>query len=165
MTIALYLEDDHRRLDALLKDALKENGKIDREAYDEFRRGLLRHIGIEESILFPTVQKSLGAVVLEYAAKLRLDHGALAALLVLDPDAKIIQAVRTILIPHNIMEEGPPGVYAICERVLDEDAASILEQIGHVTEPPLAVRKQSNALRDAAKRSLERAGFPASLLD
>jgi hypothetical protein len=165
MTIAEYLKEDHRRLDALLEKALRPDGSIDREVYDEFRRGLLRHIGIEESILFPAAQRSLGAIVLERAAKLRLDHGALAAIMVLDPDAKIIHALRAIITPHNAIEEGPPGVYSECEKILSGEMPSIMNEILLAAPPPLAVRKQGEALREAARRTIERAGFRGSIID
>jgi hypothetical protein len=44
------------------------------------------------------------------AAKLRLDHGALAALLVPTPTLAIIAALRAILGTHNVLEEGAGGV-------------------------------------------------------
>lgn len=43
------------------------------------------------------------------AAKLRLDHGALAALLVPTPTPAIIVAIHTVLAAHNSLEEGPGG--------------------------------------------------------
>ena len=46
--IRRYLADDHTRLGALLEKAWAKPGLIDREAYAEFRAGLLRHIGLEE---------------------------------------------------------------------------------------------------------------------
>ena len=49
--IAGYLADDHARLDALLT-----RGTTDPAAYADFRRGLLRHIGMEEKILLPVAQ-------------------------------------------------------------------------------------------------------------
>ncbi|MHB0968404.1 MAG: hemerythrin domain-containing protein [Thermoanaerobaculia bacterium] len=53
-----YLARDHDRLDVFLAATLREDGTIDAEASDGFRRGLLRHIGIEEKILFPLIRKS-----------------------------------------------------------------------------------------------------------
>lgn len=166
MTIASYLEHDHRRLEAILAKAETPSGQIDIEVYEEFRQGLLSHIGMEENILFPATQKAHEGIVIERAAKLRLDHGALAALLVLTPDKKVIGAIRAILEPHNIIEEGPPGVYEECEKILGEDASrAILEKMQHVPPLPLAHRKQTEALLRAAKRCMERAGFAGSLLD
>src|SRR5581483_6857560 len=50
---------DHERLDALLRRAFASAGSVDSEAYDAFRRGLLRHIGMEEKILLPAAQRAI----------------------------------------------------------------------------------------------------------
>ena len=100
--IARYLADDHARLDALLT-----RGATDSAAYADFRRGLLRHIGMEEKILLPAAQRARGGEPLPAAARLRLDHGALAALLVPTPTPAIRAALRGILERHNALEEGP----------------------------------------------------------
>jgi hypothetical protein len=102
---------DHERLDALLRRAFAIPGAIDREAYAAFRRGLLRHIGMEEKILLPAAQRARCGEPLPSAARLRLDHGALAALLVPSPTPRIANAIRTILERHNALEEAPDGVY------------------------------------------------------
>jgi len=86
--IRRYLADDHTRLGALLEKAWAKPGLIDREAYAEFRAGLLRHIGLEEKILLPAIQKLRGGQPHPVANRLRLDHGALAALLVPTPSPK-----------------------------------------------------------------------------
>ena len=80
-----FLADDHARLDALLQRAIASPGEIDRAAYAEFRAGLLKHISMEEKILLPAAQRTRGGEPLPFAAKLRLDHGALATLLVPTP--------------------------------------------------------------------------------
>jgi hypothetical protein len=79
--VARFLADDHERLDALLRSAVAQPGTIGQAAYAEFRAGLLKHIGMEEKILLPAAQRARGGEPLPIAAKLRLDHGALAALL------------------------------------------------------------------------------------
>ena len=43
-----FLTGDHARLDALLRASIERG---DAEAYDAFRRGLLRHIAIDGEIL------------------------------------------------------------------------------------------------------------------
>jgi hypothetical protein len=83
-TIYSYLANDHRRLEEALQRATAGR-EIELQAYSEFRGGLLRHIGMEEKILLPAAQSARGGKALPLAAKLRLDHGALAALLVLTP--------------------------------------------------------------------------------
>jgi hypothetical protein len=73
-----YLAGDHQRLDDLLERTMSGE-TIDAAAYHHFRAGLLKHIGLEEKILLPAAQRLRGGEPLAVAAKLRLDHGALAA--------------------------------------------------------------------------------------
>ena len=91
-----YLAEDHRRLDTLFQSASADPDHIDRAAYEQFRGGLLRHIGMEEKILLPAAQRLNGGTPLSMAAKLRRDHGALAALLMPTPTAAIINIPRII---------------------------------------------------------------------
>jgi hypothetical protein len=60
--VARFLAEDHRQLDPLLQSAGVESGLMDESAYHQFRAGLLRHIGMEEKILLPAVQRLRGAV-------------------------------------------------------------------------------------------------------
>jgi hypothetical protein len=46
-----YLAEDHKRLDSLLRKAAEKPGMIDMESYAEFRKGLLRHIALEEKFV------------------------------------------------------------------------------------------------------------------
>ena len=80
-----FFADDHRRLEALLDRAAAGPGPIDPELFEQFRAGLLRHIAMEEKILLPAVQRARGGTPLPIARQLRLDHGAIAALLVPTP--------------------------------------------------------------------------------
>src|SRR5262249_24468024 len=47
-----FFATDHDRLDALLRGALAGTGPIDLALFGAFRAGLLRHIGMEEKVLF-----------------------------------------------------------------------------------------------------------------
>ena len=99
-----YFAGDHRRLDDLLDRATAKPDAIDMELYGKFRLGLLRHISMEEKILFPAAQRYNGGEPLAVTAKLRLDHGAIAALLVSPPSRTIIAALRAILKVHDLLE-------------------------------------------------------------
>ncbi len=80
------LAGDHARLDRLLDEAAaRDPAKVEPAPYDAFRRGLLKHIGMEEKILLPAAQQLNGGEPMPLAARLRLDHGAIAALLVPSP--------------------------------------------------------------------------------
>ncbi len=163
-TIGGFLSDDHARLDALLERAIANPERIDREAYNQFRCGLLKHIGMEEKILLPAAQR-LRREPLELAARLRLDHGALAALLVPTPTAAILRALRTILEGHNRLEEGVGGVYDICERIAGDAAGDLLARLRAAPEVPVAPHVDGPKVMAAARRALARAGYSETLLD
>lgn len=163
--ISRFLGDDHRRLDALLARAAAQPGSIDRAAYDEFRRGLLKHISMEEKILLPAAQRSRGGEPLKLAAKLRLDHGALAALLVPVPTLAIIRAIRGIIEGHNRLEEGPGGVYAICEELAGAEAEALLAQLKAAPDVPASPCTDDPKVLVATRRALARAGYSESLFD
>lgn len=94
-----FLSDDHRRLDALLDRAMAVPGRIDLVAFGEFRGGILRHIGMEEKVLIPAARRARGGEALPIAAKLRVDHGAIAAMLVPTPTPAIVADVRAFPAP------------------------------------------------------------------
>ncbi len=54
--IALVMAQDHARLDRLMEEALDARESIRAEPFWDFRQGLLRHIGIEETILLPALK-------------------------------------------------------------------------------------------------------------
>src|SRR3990172_6432360 len=133
-----YLADDHARLAGLLQRATMRPDSIDPKPYAAFRAGLLKHIAMEEKILLPAAQRMRGGEPLTLAAKLRLDHGALAALLVPTPTPAIIASIRAILNAHNSIEEGPEGLYAQCEQLLGAEADQILTQLRTTAEVKVA---------------------------
>ena len=55
-----FLVKDHGRLEGLLQSAVAHAGSVDQGTYDQFRAGLLRHIGMEEKILLPAAQRLRG---------------------------------------------------------------------------------------------------------
>ncbi len=160
-----FLGEDHDRLDALLARATAQPGTIDRAAYDEFRRGLLKHISMEEKILLPAAQRARGGEPLELAARLRLDHGALAALLVPTPTLAIIRAIRSIIEGHNRLEEGPGGVYAMCEQLAGAEVESLLAQLKAAPDVPANLYNDNPKVLIATRRALVRAGYSEGLLD
>ena len=163
-TIQEFLEQDHDRLDALLAHSLGWEGQVDRASFDEFRKGLLKHIGIEEKLLFPEAVKAGSPEQRAIAATLRLQHGAIASLLVIEPTAASIRALQYVLAVHNPIEEGYGGFYADCERLIGDKMQTMLDQVKSAPEVLVATRAQNAQVIESAKRSLVRAGFPASLL-
>ncbi|MFN8626959.1 MAG: hemerythrin domain-containing protein [Candidatus Binatia bacterium] len=159
--VSRFLAGDHERLDALLRRAGAQPGAIDETAYAEFRAGLLRHIGMEEKILLPAAQEARGGEPLAAAAKLRSDHGALVALMVPTPTSAIVAALRTILASHNAIEEGPGGVYEVCERLAGADAPALLAKLRAAPEVPVHPHMGGPKIIEVTRRALARAGYEA----
>ena len=135
--IVAYLEADHDRLDRLLGEATRTPGQIDLEPFGTFRRGLLRHIGIEEKILFAAAKVARGGEPVPEFARLRADHARLTALLVPTPTPRIVEQISEVLAPHNEIEERDGGTYAACLDAIGAEADELLARIREVPEPPV----------------------------
>jgi len=157
-----FLVDDHVRLSGLLDLATQRSGEIDTAPYAAFRAGLLRHIGMEEKILLPFIQKKRGGDPLPIAAKLRLDHGALASLLVPTPTLGIIATLREVLEKHNPIEEGVGGLYEIGEALAGSEGESLLERLRSAPEVRVAPHADGPFVMESVRRALERAGYEFS---
>ena len=120
-----FFADDHRRLDALIRRAGADPPRVDLVAFDAFRAGILKHIAMEEKRLIPAFLSATGAGF-PLAAKLRVDHGAIAALLVPTPRPDVIGLLQSLLGSHNPREEGPGGLYEACEDALGAAASADL---------------------------------------
>jgi hypothetical protein len=132
-----FFSADHRRLDGLLERSTAEPDRVDLAPFGEFRAGLLRHIGMEEKVLFVAAREARGGEPLELAARLRVDHGAIAALLVPTPTPAIVAELRSVLGPHNRREE-EGGVYDACDEALGPAGAERLaEELREFPEVPL----------------------------
>jgi hypothetical protein len=157
--ITEFLVKDHGRLEALLRSAVAQVGSVDQGLYDQFRAGLLRHIGMEEKILLPAAQRLRGGEPLSIAAKLRLDHGAIASLLMPPPTAAVIATIRAVLKVHNTIEEGPGGLYETCDELAGSEAAQLLAKLQAAPELAVLPCSDSPAVMPAVQRALERAGY------
>lgn len=151
--ITSLLSTDHSLLDALLTRA-----PTDPQACESFRRGLLKHVGMEEMILLPAVKRLCGAP-LALAAKIRLDHGALTALMIPSPTPAVFAAVRAILEPHNRLEEDEGGLYDQCEQALGAEAPAVLEKLKAAPDIPPAPHVDSPQALASVKRALAAAGY------
>ena len=136
-----FLSHDHERLDGLLKKAIGG----DFEAYQEFRRGLLWHIGVEEKILFPIVRTATGDS--DLLRQLHRDHAALGALLMPPPNAADLEQIRMILEAHNPLEERPGGLY----ETIDDSA---LERVRAFPPVPVAPHADSEITRASIEQLL-----------
>lgn len=161
-SLTCFLVDDHRRLDALLQSATADPIKIDQTAYEQFRAGLLRHIGMEEKILLPALQRLRDGTPFPHTTKLRLDHAALAALLMPTPTPAILAAIRAILSVHNSLEEGPDGLYATSDRLAASEAEALIARLRAVPEVTVTPHSDSPAVMKNLHGALERAGYHLS---
>jgi len=161
-----FFAADHSRLDALLRRSIADRGRVDLTPFREFRGGILRHIGMEEKYLFVIAKAARGGRPLDLAARLRVDHGAIAALLVPTPTPTIVDDLLSVLVPHNRREEAPGGVYeAAGEALGTSEAERLVAELESFPEPPLkpyndgpAVAKHIAETLALSRRQWEAAG-------
>ncbi len=153
------LAADHRRMEGLLALAVADTGTRGAGAYREFRSALLRHIGMEENVLIPAARQARAGEQLPMADRIRLDHSALAALLVPAPNPEIIACIKAILSGHNQLEEGTDGLYETCERLTGDQAGTLLEKLRAYPIPRLKPHVSGPAVLEATRRALARAGY------
>lgn len=154
-----FFTNDHRRIDELLSKATQNPGDVQMDCYHQFRTGLLKHIKMEEKILFPAAQKANGDIPLPLAGKLRLDHGALTSLMVVPPSPEVIKVLKYILDKHDLLEEEPGGMYDVCEKLTEGETNDLLQQLKNVAEVPVHPHNKADYALEVAKRTLLRAGF------
>jgi hypothetical protein len=155
---------EHLRLEALLDHMESRKQETNAETYQIFRETLLRHIRIEERVLLPIAKERNDGTPLALAARLRLDHGAFAAMLMLPPTPRVLAAVRAILRVHNPLEDGPGGVYERCDELMGPDRPELLLKIQNVQKVPVSPYIDSPSVFSAARRVLSRAGYDELLL-
>ena len=114
---------------------------------------------MEETILIPAAQRAGGRDRLPMAARLRLDHGALAALLVPPPSLDIIAAICAILSGHNALEEGSGGLYETCEHLVGNEVAALFEILRNAPYPRLKPHVSGPGILNATRSALTQAGY------
>ncbi|MBI2386559.1 MAG: hemerythrin domain-containing protein [Elusimicrobia bacterium] len=156
--IADFLAADHDRLDALFAKACADPSRVDLEPYEAFRRGLLKHVGMEELILIAAARR-LSPEAVPLAARARLDHAALTSLLIPTPTPGILSVIRAVLEPHNGMEEAADGLYAQCERALGAEGDAALARLRAAPDIPPASHVDGPHVTASILRALTEAGF------
>jgi hypothetical protein len=162
-----FFAADHRRLDALLGRSMSEPGRIILGPFGEFRAGILKHIGMEEKVLFLAARRARGEA-LPIVSRLRVDHGAIAALLVPTPTPAIVAKILSVLVPHNRREEEPGGVYDACDEAVGlVEAERLVQELRGFAGVPLKayndgpeVLKHIDATLDLARRQWLEEGGP-----
>lgn len=149
--ITEYLLADHRAIEELLTRA--RGSAFDLDAFTEMRKRLLRHIAVEEKVLFPAVlARDPGA--LPDAKQLKIEHAALGTLLVPVPDLALAGEIATILAVHDDREECAGGVYERCERALGDASFELTERARAVPPVRASAYLDRAGLRRTASEAL-----------
>ena len=113
---------------------------------------------MEETVLIPAALRLQGGRPIAIADRIRLDHGALTALLVPPPDRSILNTLRAILQVHNALEEQEGGMYNVCEQIAGDEAEALLVQLAAVPDVPVHPHNPKPEILEATRRAVERAG-------
>lgn len=154
-----YMAEDHDRLDGLLTRATSQPGVIDMVLFDEFRKGLLGHIAMEEKIILPTIARFQNGKQAAVAARLRLDHGAIVALLVPPPTPSIVATLLSILRVHNALEEEDGGLYQLLQKLAEAEQDAVLEKMIRAREVKVLPHNDRPDIIEATRRAVARAGY------
>lgn len=154
-----FFTEDHHRIETLLIKATPPSEEINLEYYLQFRAALLKHIKMEETILFPAVKRVSAETMQHTITKFRVEHGALTSLMVPTPTFALIKVIRYVLQKHDFEEEKPCGLYEVCETLTKHETNELLQQLKQTSDLPLNPLNPSPAALETAKRSLLRAGF------
>ena len=97
----------------MLALAVADSRRIDDDAYREFRQGLLRHIAMEEKVLFAELKlRDLGRDLIK---ALHADHAAIASILVPPPTHALMQQIPPVRASQHLDE---PRIHDHIERML-----------------------------------------------
>lgn len=158
-----YLRDDHLRLDRYLQQARGGGTCIDHAAYDHLRRGLLRHIAMEEKVLFPVLKARFGDRAASQLERLRVEHSAIAALLVPTPTPALLDVLNQLLNAHNTVEEGTEGIYALTAQLSEAEITDLLARLEQVPDVRVQPYADKPAVFQRLQQALHRAGYPELL--
>lgn len=154
-----FFTNDHHRLDHLLNQATAVPGEINMDFYHQFRKGLLRHIKMEEKTMFPAAKKADESLMQALIPRYRLEHGALTALMVPPPTASLIKVIRNVLEKHDLAEEEPGGLYDVCEKLTSGETQKLLDILATIEEVPVHPPNPAPIAIESARRALARAGY------
>lgn len=154
-----FFTEDHRRIEQLLDKATERLEEIDMDYYLQFRTQILRHIKMEEKILFPAAKNANLEVMQKLIPRYRLEHGAITALMVPPPTLSLIKVIRHVLEQHDLAEEEEGGLYDVCEALTQGQTEDLLVQLLHADEVPVHPPNPAPIAIESARRALLRAGY------
>lgn len=152
-SLAHELEQEHLRLTSQLEACHGPLGVTHPEAFEAFRRALVRHIAIEEKVLAPALRARLGAAVDGALKDLKQDHMALVTLVVPEPCDEWFEDLREFLVHHFAVEEAEGGLHALALAHLADAQAELAEAVRLLPavrlDPPCAGAEVEAALHTA----------------
>src|SRR5690625_3641714 len=154
-----FFANDHKRIDSILEKAIENPEAIDMHLYKQFRIELLTHIKMEEKILFLSAQRANNNQPLPIAKQLRLEHGAITALMVPSPNKDLIKVLLQVFEKNDLEVEETGGMYDMCENVFKEQISTGLQGVAAGTKVPVQPHNDAPIALESAKRALKRAGF------
>ncbi len=154
-----FFTEDHRRIERILDKATERLDEIDMNYYLQFRTQILRHIKMEEKILFPAAKSVNLEVMQKLIPRYRLEHGAITALMVPPPTHSLIKVIRYVLEQHDLAEEEEGGLYDVCEALTHGQTEELLAQLAHADEVPVHPPNSAPIAIESARRALLRAGY------
>ena len=154
-----YFGHDHQRLGMLLAAAMDSSTGYDEQAFEIFRRALVRHVAIEERVLAPALEARLGDGFAAARRKLRQDHRALVTLVIPRPCREWLEDLRELLAHHFEVEEREGGLHELAERFLTPDAPKLIAAARGLPEVELGPPCEGAEVEAALHAALERFGL------
>lgn len=75
------------------------------------------------------------------------------------PTIDVVATIHRILERHNLVEEGPDGLYEICDRLSGTDAEQLVTKLRTTPEPAVLPHSGAPAVLGAVHPALEGAGY------
>ena len=75
------------------------------------------------------------------------------------PTTDILGTIHRILEQHNLLEEGPDGLYEMCDKLAGSEIEQLMTRLRAAPEPEVIPHSDTPAVLGAVHRALERAGY------
>ena len=75
------------------------------------------------------------------------------------PTASILATIQTILVDHNVLEEGGGGLYETCDALAGLETEPTLAALSNAPDVTVMPYNDGPSVMNAVRRALERAGY------
>ena len=154
-----WFDAEHRALGKLIRKSLPDEGGVDIEAFDAFRRKLVQHIAVQERVFFPALISRMGHEPL-YRGALTKDHGGLVSACVPTPGREWVQELWNLLEVHHTVERADDGFARHCDHHLGHEAKELFEKADALPPIELPPFETGPGLRRRIAELLVAAGLP-----